>query len=101
MKKIKKVKNKTMRNNRVTRKRSGEKHAPAFLAIILGGVLLLEGLLFGIATSRDWQEGVKLLDISAAVSETIGDTRAVFEPQIKMVSDFNRFFQLAALEMTK
>jgi hypothetical protein len=75
-------------------------YPPEYLALILAGVLILEGALFGISTNADWQRGTALLDLTPAISEMSISLAEVFEPVISFTQDVNQFYQLAANEIT-
>jgi hypothetical protein len=77
-----------------------EKNYPAYyLAVVLAGVLILEGLLLGAATPKAWQEGLEILDVSSGVGLVMSDTYTVIEPMLIQMDSINEFYQLAATEM--
>lgn len=69
------------------------------LAIVLGGIMFLEGMLFGVTTSNDLSVGMHVLDISAAVSTTKADLAWLAEPLVTTVESVNTFYVLASEEL--
>lgn len=77
-----------------------EKNYPAYyLAVVLAGVLILEGLLLGAATPTAWQDGLEVLDVSSAVDVVMSDSYTVVEPMLTQMDSINEFYQIAATEM--
>ncbi len=72
-----------------------------YLAFVLVALLILEGVLFGMTKSADWQQAVAVLDVSSGLAETIQNTAEVFQPSIDMIANINEFYKLAATEMAK
>lgn len=76
-------------------------YEPHYLALILIVFLLFEGYLFTGTNWSDWKHGMAVLDISNAVTETVYDVRSVLQPVSDVVTGVDKFYQLAATEMTK
>jgi hypothetical protein len=95
--KIKKTPVKTTK----ARSRKNKKYSTSYLALILTTILLLEGLLFGITTPKDWKDALVILDVSSAVTETAHDTAAFFQPEAQVLAATDHFFKLASIEMAK
>jgi hypothetical protein len=77
-----------------------EKNYPAYyLAVVLAGVLILEGLLLGAATPSAWQHGLEILDVSSGMNLVLSDSYSVVEPLLVQMESINEFYQLAANEM--
>jgi hypothetical protein len=95
----KKSKSKQKKNTKPTRKvqktRQFESH---YLALILIGFLLLEGILFSATNQTDWEQGVQMLDVSSAVMQTSSDVSWIFQPVSEAVAGVDQFYQLAATE---
>ena len=82
-------------------KRQKIKHYEShYLALILVGFLLLEGLLGSTTTIKDWKQGVAVLDISSAVTQTMSDANIAIQPVLDAVEGVNEFYAQAATEMT-
>jgi hypothetical protein len=82
------------------RKNKKEKSYPAYyLAAILAGVLILEGLLLGAATPQAWQHGLEVLDISSDVSLVMSDTFTAVEPMLVQMDHITEFYNIAESEM--
>jgi hypothetical protein len=69
------------------------------LALVLGGVMFLEGMLFGVTTTADLSEGMQILDMSAAISTTKADLAWLAEPLVVTVNGVNNFYVLASQEL--
>lgn len=96
MKQKTKISPKRGKNNR---SRGQKKYSPHYLAIVLAVVLILEGALFNITSTADWQKASTILDMSIAVAQTSQDLIATFEPMIEVAQGVNQFYQLAATQM--
>ena len=99
----KKIKRKTKSEKpaagkKTVRAKSYESH---YLALALIGFLLLEGTLFSITTTADWQRGAAVLDMSGAISQTVTDVQTVFEPITTAASGVVQFYSLATDQMTQ
>jgi hypothetical protein len=94
------MKTKTKTKSKTTGGRSKKQKAyPAYyLAVILAGALLLEGLLLGAATPRSWQHGLEVLDVSSGVSLVLADTYEVIEPMLIQIDNVTKFYEMAATE---
>ena len=66
------------------------------LALVLGGIMFLEGMMFGITTGADLSAGIKVLDISSAVSTTQADLAWLAEPLMTTINGVNEFYVLAS-----
>src|SRR6185436_9836854 len=71
-----------------------------YLALILVGFLLLEGLLGTMTTIKDWQQGVTVLDISSQVTQTISDANVAIQPVFEAIEGVDQFYSMATTEMT-
>jgi hypothetical protein len=69
------------------------------LALVLGGIMFLEGMLFGVTTTTDLSQGMQLLDMSAAISTTQTDLAWLAEPLVLTVNGVNDFYVLASQEL--
>jgi hypothetical protein len=69
------------------------------LALVLIGVLLVEGLFASFTTRSDWSQGVAVLDISQAVADSAAGTGILLRPVADAISGTDQFYQLAATEM--
>ena len=78
-----------------------KKYPAHYLGIILVGLLLIEGVIFGMATEANWQNGYAVLDVHAGVDETSHDVVTVFQPMIDAVDNLNKFYQMTTTEMSK
>jgi hypothetical protein len=77
-----------------------EKNYPAYyLALVLAGVLILEGLLLGAATPKAWQHGLEILDVSQGVDLVMTDSYWAVEPMLTQIDSIHEFYELAATEM--
>lgn len=95
-----KAKTKTEKTKSVRNVKSQEKHYPAYyLAALLAGVLLLEGLLLGAATPQAWQNGLEVLDVSVGFNLVVSDTFTIVEPLLVQMDNVTTFYQMAATEM--
>jgi hypothetical protein len=95
-----KMKEKTKNKKVTVRGNSKEKNYPAYyLALVLAGVLILEGLLLGAATPRAWQHGLEILDISQGVELVANDSYWAIEPMLVQMDSIQEFYDLAATEM--
>lgn len=72
---------------------------PSYMAILIAGILLLEGLLFSVATPTDWKYGVQILDLRPAVAEAANDMAEMFSPVLELTYSVNRFYVAASDEM--
>jgi|SRR3989344_1642295 len=73
----------------------GKHHKVSYLALAIIGLLVLEGLLFAYSSKPAWQEGVVILDMGPAVTETVDDLEVTLSPVMETVSAVNRFYFLA------
>lgn len=83
------------------KKPRAKKYPAHYLGIIILGLLLIEGIIFGMATKSNWQDGIAVLDVRAGVNETSNDVVTVFQPMIDAVDNLNKFYDNATTEMTK
>lgn len=67
----------------------------SYLAVIIAGLLILEGLLFTFSSQPAWQEGVSVLDMGPGVSQTVNDLAYTLAPVAETVSLVNQFYSLA------
>jgi hypothetical protein len=96
------MKSKQKTKTKIIRKTKRAKHYPAhYLAIVLVGVLILEGVLFSTTTNTDWQKAVTVLDVSKAVIQTQQNMSVMFQPMVDVVVTINQFYQVSASEMTQ
>lgn len=96
----KKMKAKTKTKKTTTKRVRQEKNYPAYyLAVILAGVLILEGLLLGAATPKAWQHGLEVLDVSSGIENVLNDSFSAVEPMLVQIDSINEFYQMAATEM--
>lgn len=72
---------------------------PSYLGALIAGILLLEGVLFGIATPTDWKYGIEILDLRPAMAEAAQDLAEVFSPVIELTCSVNTFYVAAADEL--
>jgi hypothetical protein len=94
------MKEKTKTKKASPSKSRKEKHYPAvMLALVLAGVLMLEGLLLGAATPSAWQESLQILDISQDISLVVSDTYEAVEPMLAQIDHVTEFYEMAATEM--
>jgi hypothetical protein len=85
----------------ITTRSKQQKFEPHILAIVLVGFLLLEGCLITTTNSMDWQSGLAVLDVSAAVTQTSSDIAVILEPVTDVMSNVHQFYTLAAIEMSQ
>jgi len=79
---------------KTARARQYEAH---YMALILIGFLIVEGLFITQTHTADWQYGAAVLDISTQVAS---DAANVINPVSDVVSGINQFYQIAATEAT-
>jgi hypothetical protein len=75
------------------------KYPEHYLALVLIGFLLVEGILISSTGKADWARGAQLLDVSSAVSQTLSDTALVFQPMADTVAAVHEFYIQAATAM--
>ena len=95
-----KTKNKSKKpaSKRIARQKNYEAH---YLALVLIGLLLVEGYLGTTTSLSDWQQGVAVLDMSQAVAQTSSDLAVVFQPVTNTIDGVNQFYAIAANEMAQ
>lgn len=71
---------------------------PSYLGLMVAGILLLEGLLFSVATPEDWKYGAQILDLRPAVAEIAADAAEMFSPMVELTYSVNEFYVIAADE---
>jgi len=86
-----------LKSKKPTKKKIKHYH-PSYLALLVAGILLLEGLLFSISTPADWKYGAQILDLRPAISETFNDFAEIMTPVIDLTRAVNQFYVLAADE---
>ncbi|HEX9502705.1 MAG TPA: hypothetical protein VF974_00065 [Patescibacteria group bacterium] len=97
---IKKSKNKKVNKKQAVKKAiKDKKYEPHYLAIILVGLLLLEGYFISSTQLSDWKKGMGILDVSTAVTQTTSDLSFVMQPVVDAVSGVDQFYQLSANAM--
>ena len=82
-----------------TRRPRARQLSAQYLAIVLGVVLVVEGLAMGSVSTANWRFGVQVLDVSGGVSQTAADLQVALAPAAAVVRSVNNFYQLAATEM--
>ena|SRR3989344_4813181 len=96
MKKIKKQKSNIKRSAKPRIK----KYPSHYLGLALVALLLLEGILFNVATAADWRYGLELFDMSEAVAEVSQDLSDAVAPQVAVYHGVTDFYNQAADEIT-
>lgn len=82
------------------KKAQAEKHYPVYLlAIALGAVMFVEGMVFGVASGADVKDAMSILDMTGLVQEVSRDLSVIAEPMVMVVTGIYRFYQLAATEL--
>ena len=81
------------------RARTHKKYESHYLALILIGFLLLQGVLMTSTTATDWKAGTQILDVSSAVSSVSSDVADVFSPVVNTFDSVNQFYVQAATAM--
>jgi hypothetical protein len=76
----------------VTPKKKEKHYHVSYLGLLVAGVLILEGLLFSVATPADWEHGFEILNMKPAVSEAAQDFAEVFAPVISLTQSVNEFY---------
>ncbi|OGE83645.1 MAG: hypothetical protein A3B10_04285 [Candidatus Doudnabacteria bacterium RIFCSPLOWO2_01_FULL_44_21] len=88
---------KKKQNKKINRK---SKNYPIhYLALTLGLVLLVEGMVFGSASNSNLTEATSIFDVSMAAKQTSSDVVSTLTPVIDLVDSINLFYQLATDEM--
>ena len=82
-----------------TKKIKARNYSAHTLAIVLAIALILEGIVFGTATSADWQNAATILDVSSAVTTTAHDMSVTFQPLTELMGNIDEFYELATVEM--
>ncbi len=90
---------KKIKSKSITKKQKAQNYSAHTLAIVLAVALILEGIVFGTATSADWQNAATILDVSSAVTTTAHDVSVTFQPLTELMGDIDEFYALAAIEM--
>lgn len=97
---MKKTKKKIKSTKKVSSRRVQARNFEAhYLAIILVVFLLLEGYFVSSTQLADWQKGMRVLDISTAVTQTTTDISLVMQPVTDAVKGVDQFYQLSATAM--
>ncbi len=90
MKKIKKKK------SGLHKKQFTGTNAVKMLALVLMLTVLGEGVMFGLISAGDINNGLEVLDMSSAVMQTKADLEWIAEPYIAMAANVDQFYELAA-----
>lgn len=81
---------------KITRVKNTRQHFHvSYLAVAIIMLLILEGLLFTFSSQAAWKEGVSILDMGPAISETVDDLAYTLAPVTETVSMVNKFYSLA------
>lgn len=87
------------KSSKVSKTRKEKNYPAYYLAIVLAGVLILEGLLLGAATPKAWQQGLEILDVSSSMDLVLSDSYTLVEPLLVQMDSITKFYELAANEM--
>lgn len=68
----------------------------SYLALAIGGLMLIEGLLLNCSSVAAWQDATTVMDMSPAVTQTVEDLKITLEPVAETISTVNQFYSLSA-----